>query len=531
MRMREQAVEPGRTAHQQIDLHDRGDDGPAHAHGHRDPPRPAELDRVETLPRRTQRQSTSGTPRAGTGPGCSRHCPAGCPPAQAPPAPRRQADEREGVARCANPDQRQRHCEGCGKDGSQGGLVWPTDQAAHGRPRSAPSAPRPELGLKGQHLRLPVLVDGGVARVEVSWPSLATTMPWRGDPRPGPFGPREPPCARPGYDGQRRCRVRARSYDEPAQRNCLSGALRGGGGAVGSARRRCGSTHAHQEAGCFSWTGPDQEESPWPDATSSSTPRASPCAAGSTPRTGRARRARPIVMAHGFSAVKEMYLDQLRRGVRRGRPQRAGVRQPQLRRQRRRAAPGDRPLGAGPRLPARHHLRAAPCPRSTRPDRRLGQQLLRRPRARRRRDRPAGQGRRQRRCRWSAGTTTCARWCGPTSSPGSASCSTPTALARFRGEPPAMVPVVDEDPLAPSALPTPDSWEWFTETGKTARAVLAERGDAAQRGDVHRVRAGSYLPYISPTPAADGRRAGDHLTPADLAIAAYEHGARAQASS
>src|SRR5262252_7799629 len=40
-------------------------------------------------------------------------------------------------------------------------------------------------------------------------------------------------------------------------------------------------------------------------------------------------------------------------------------------------------------------------------------------------------------------------------------------MARFRGEPPVMVPVVDPDPLAPSALPTPDSWEWFSETGKT----------------------------------------------------------------
>jgi hypothetical protein len=39
--------------------------------------------------------------------------------------------------------------------------------------------------------------------------------------------------------------------------------------------------------------------------------------------------------------------------------------------------------------------------------------------------------------------------------------------ARFRGEPPAMVPVVDPDPMAVSALPpTPDSWEWFSETGK-----------------------------------------------------------------
>src|SRR5438128_4655105 len=40
-------------------------------------------------------------------------------------------------------------------------------------------------------------------------------------------------------------------------------------------------------------------------------------------------------------------------------------------------------------------------------------------------------------------------------------------LARFQGKAPAMVPVVDEDPLAPCALPTPDSWEWFSTTGET----------------------------------------------------------------
>ncbi len=40
--------------------------------------------------------------------------------------------------------------------------------------------------------------------------------------------------------------------------------------------------------------------------------------------------------------------------------------------------------------------------------------------------------------------------------------------ARFRGEAPAMVAVVAEDPTrTPCALPTPDSWQWFTETGRT----------------------------------------------------------------
>ena len=38
--------------------------------------------------------------------------------------------------------------------------------------------------------------------------------------------------------------------------------------------------------------------------------------------------------------------------------------------------------------------------------------------------------------------------------------------ARMNGSAPAMIPVVAEDPAAPSALPTPDSWRWFTETGK-----------------------------------------------------------------
>jgi len=42
----------------------------------------------------------------------------------------------------------------------------------------------------------------------------------------------------------------------------------------------------------------------------------------------------------------------------------------------------------------------------------------------------------------------------------------PDREARFRGEAPAMVPVVAPDPQAPSALPTPDSYQWFTETGR-----------------------------------------------------------------
>lgn len=34
-------------------------------------------------------------------------------------------------------------------------------------------------------------------------------------------------------------------------------------------------------------------------------------------------------------------------------------------------------------------------------------------------------------------------------------------LARAAGKPPATMKVVDEDPLKPSALPTPDSYQFF----------------------------------------------------------------------
>ena len=39
-------------------------------------------------------------------------------------------------------------------------------------------------------------------------------------------------------------------------------------------------------------------------------------------------------------------------------------------------------------------------------------------------------------------------------------------LARMAGADPVMIPVVDADPAAPSALPTPDCYEWFTATAE-----------------------------------------------------------------
>ena len=98
-------------------------------------------------------------------------------------------------------------------------------------------------------------------------------------------------------------------------------------------------------------------------------------------------------------------------------------------------------------------------------------------------------------------------------------------LARFRGEAPAMVPVVDPDPLAPSALPTPDSWEWFSETGKTRAPAWRNEVTLRSVEMFTEYEPGVYLPWISPTPLLLVVAAGDHLVPSELAIAAFENAA------
>lgn len=95
-------------------------------------------------------------------------------------------------------------------------------------------------------------------------------------------------------------------------------------------------------------------------------------------------------------------------------------------------------------------------------------------------------------------------------------------VARFHGKAPAMVPAVAEDPLAPSALPTADSWQWFTSTA-AARAPSWRNEVTLRSVEMFaEYEPITYLPYISPTPLLMLPAEGDHLTPADLAIDAYE---------
>jgi fermentation-respiration switch protein FrsA (DUF1100 family) len=94
--------------------------------------------------------------------------------------------------------------------------------------------------------------------------------------------------------------------------------------------------------------------------------------------------------------------------------------------------------------------------------------------------------------------------------------------ARFAGEPPMMVPVVAEDPMAPSALPTADSWAWFTTTGE--KRAPSWKNEVTLRtvemlGEYEPV---AYIARISPTPLLMLVAREDHLTPAHLALKAYE---------
>jgi uncharacterized protein len=94
--------------------------------------------------------------------------------------------------------------------------------------------------------------------------------------------------------------------------------------------------------------------------------------------------------------------------------------------------------------------------------------------------------------------------------------------ARYAGEKPAMIPVVAEDPAAPSALPTPDSWTWFTETGN-GRAPSWRNEVTLQSVEMFiAYEPGAWIRFVSPTPLLMVVALRDHLTVADEALTAYE---------
>ncbi|KAL2414781.1 hypothetical protein ABEF95_012105 [Exophiala dermatitidis] len=92
-------------------------------------------------------------------------------------------------------------------------------------------------------------------------------------------------------------------------------------------------------------------------------------------------------------------------------------------------------------------------------------------------------------------------------------------IARAEGKEPGYVPVVDPDPLKPSALPTPDSYEFFSSWEKKSNwknAVTLKTVELFRAYEPQQL-----IDKIAPTPLLMTVATGDVLTPADLALAAY----------
>ena len=90
--------------------------------------------------------------------------------------------------------------------------------------------------------------------------------------------------------------------------------------------------------------------------------------------------------------------------------------------------------------------------------------------------------------------------------------------ARFQGEPPAMIDVVNEDPMAPSALPTPDSYEWFIGTQQLRAPSFVNSCTVRSVERFSEYQPGAYIRLIAPTPLLMCVAQDDVLTPTKIAI-------------
>jgi fermentation-respiration switch protein FrsA (DUF1100 family) len=95
-------------------------------------------------------------------------------------------------------------------------------------------------------------------------------------------------------------------------------------------------------------------------------------------------------------------------------------------------------------------------------------------------------------------------------------------LERARGGEPAMIPVVTEDPAGAAALPTADSYEFFTGSGE--RAPSWENQVTLRSIELFQgYEAGVYLPLVAPTPVQMVVAERDRLVATEAAAGAYEH--------
>jgi fermentation-respiration switch protein FrsA (DUF1100 family) len=93
--------------------------------------------------------------------------------------------------------------------------------------------------------------------------------------------------------------------------------------------------------------------------------------------------------------------------------------------------------------------------------------------------------------------------------------------ARYRGEAPVRLPIVAPEG-EPCGLPTPDSYDWFTATAASRAPAWVNECTLRSIEMFWEYEPGAYLPYVSPTPLLRVVAAGDHLTVSDVAIDAFE---------
>lgn len=91
---------------------------------------------------------------------------------------------------------------------------------------------------------------------------------------------------------------------------------------------------------------------------------------------------------------------------------------------------------------------------------------------------------------------------------------------RFAGDPPAMLRAVSADPLEPCAMPGPDSFRFFADTEPFAPSW---RNEVTLRSVewVRETEPGIHIDRIAPVPLLMIVADQDHLTPADLCLQAY----------
>lgn len=93
---------------------------------------------------------------------------------------------------------------------------------------------------------------------------------------------------------------------------------------------------------------------------------------------------------------------------------------------------------------------------------------------------------------------------------------------RYRGGEPAKIAVVSEDPArTPCALPPADSHQWFTDTARNRTPSWKNEVTLRSVEMLSVYEPGTYVPWTAPTSLLMVVAVGDHLTPADLALAAY----------